>query len=267
MSANPRVFRLLSGRRLDHIRLTIGDLTDGNGKILAASNIDWQLVGLVGYGPTNDKTTDVLLPVATFGAASGNTHSLLATVLAPAGARAGKYTGTITIETDSGLDSIVNINATVHDFAIPAADTAGCMHFRTTWTLNDLGSPAADQPYGDLLLSYRMSPDNIYWNPMPDIENLEHWHTRGMTAFTAGRADNLWHPGDLQNPGGVDDFFAALRASPHEARCARWHNSSWLLLWSWAASATARNIIARVANGPYLLNCCDPDPHCLDQIL
>jgi Family of unknown function (DUF6067) len=203
------------GRRLDHIHLTIGDLTDGHGKIHAASNIDWQLVGLVGYGATNDKTPDVLLPVSKFDAAPGNTHSLLVTVLAPAGARAGKYTGTITIETDSGLDTTVYINATVYDFAIPAASTVGCMHFRTTWTLNDLGSPAANQPYGDLLLSYRMSPDNIYWNPMPDIGNLEHWYERGMTTFTVGRADNLWHPGDLQAPGGVDDFFTALRASVH----------------------------------------------------
>jgi hypothetical protein len=203
------------GRRLDHIRLAIGDLSDGREKIHAAGNIGWQLVGLIAYGANADKTPDVLLPVSEFDVAPGNTHSLLVTVLAPAGSKAGKYTGTITIETDSGLNSTVNVSVTVYDFANPAANSVGCMHFRTTWTLNDLGSPAANRPYGDLLLSYRMSPDNIYWNPMPDIGNLEHWYERGITSFTVGRADNLWHPGDLHAPGGVDDFFTALRASPH----------------------------------------------------
>jgi Domain of unknown function (DUF4091) len=203
------------GRRLDHIRLTISDLTNGHAKIHAAVNMNWQLVGLVGYGANADMTPDVLLPVPQFDAAPGNTHSVLVTVLAPANARAGKYTSTITVETDSGLNATVHITATVYDFVIPAANTVGCMHFRTTWTLNDLGPPAANQPYGDLLLSYRMSPDNIYWNPMPDIGNLEHWYMRGMTTFTVGRADNLWHPGDFQTPGGVEDFFATLRASPH----------------------------------------------------
>ena len=140
---------------------------------------------------------------------------------APAGAVAGAYTGTITIKTDSGLDTAVTISAIVHDFAIPAAGSIGAMNLRNTWTLHDWGNAAEYQAYGDLLLSYRMGPDNIYrYKPLapPDVATLvatlEYWYSLGLNTFSILKADNLWHVGDLQTHG-VHDFFSALAASPH----------------------------------------------------
>src|SRR5262249_37233666 len=107
---------------------------------------------------------------------------------------------------------VVAINVTVYGFAISTAGIAGSMHLRTTWTLNDFGTPADYQAYGDLMLGYRMCPDNIYRNGTPDISILEHWYSLGLNTFSVYKADNLWHPGDLQNQG-VDAFFTALGAS------------------------------------------------------
>ena len=139
---------------------------------------------------------------------------MLITVLAPAGTPAGRYTGTLTVQTDSGLDTTVMISASVRGFAIPAASTVGSMHLRTTWTLNDFGDSATYRQYGDCLLSYRMCPDNIYRNTTPDIPTLEHWYLQGLNTFSVYKADNLWHTGDLQTQG-VDAFFTALAASTY----------------------------------------------------
>ena len=199
------------GRRLDHVRLLIGDLLSG-GNTLSAVNLSWQVVGMVTYGGVIQP--DILLPVSDFDAAIGNTHSVLVTVTVPANTPSGLYTGAITVKTDSGTDTVVNVSATVYGFAIPAASTVGSMNLRTTWTLNDFGTAAQYQAYGDLLLGYRMCPDNIYRNATPDIPTLEHWYARGVNTFSVYKADNLWHPGDLQNQG-IDAFFTALAGSTH----------------------------------------------------
>jgi Concanavalin A-like lectin/glucanases superfamily/Domain of unknown function (DUF4091) len=205
------VIQPASGRRLDNIRLILRDLTSG-ANALAAANLSWQLVGVVTYG--NVQYADILLPARNFDAAIGNTHSVLVTVLAPAGTPAGLYAGTLTVQTDSGLDTAVSISANVYQFEIPAASTIGSMHLRTTWTLNDFNSPAQYPAYGDCLLSYRMCPDNIYRNAAPDVDTLGHWYSLGLNTFSVYKADNLWHTGDLQAQG-VDAFFTALAASPH----------------------------------------------------
>ena len=209
-------------RRLDRVRVVITDLI-GAGNVISASNLSWQVVGVIKALHDNDRTyPDVLLPVTRLNAATNKTHSILVTVRAPAGAVAGVYTGTITIKTDSGLDSAVTISATVHDFAIPAARSIGAMNLRNTWTLHDWGNGARYQAYGDLLLSYRMGPDNIYRHKAlapPDVATLvatlEHWLSLGLNTFSILKADNLWHARGLAASRGVDNFFSALAASPH----------------------------------------------------
>ncbi len=201
-----------SGRRLDHVRLVISDLTSG-ANTLTANNISWQVVGLITY--LDGKIyADIPMPVSDFNAAAGNTHSMLVTVQAPANAPAGVYSGTIKIKSDSGLDTTVNVSATVYGFAIPAASTVGSMHLRTTWTLDQgqFGTPADYQTYGDFLLSYRMCPDNIYSNATPVVSTLEHWYALGLNTFTACKADSLWHTG---GPLTIASFFTDLAASPH----------------------------------------------------
>jgi hypothetical protein len=202
------VIRPASGRRLDHVRLVISDLTSG-GNTLSAGDISWRVVGVIHDQGSN--YPDILLPVSNFDAAAGNTHAMLVTLLAPAGTPAGLYTGTITVKTDSGLDTTVNVSATVYGFAIPAASTVGSMHLRTTWTLADFGTAAEYQDYGDFLLRYRMCPDNIYRNGTPSIATLEHWYGLGLNTFSVFKADQLSNPQYLQS---VNEFFTKLAASP-----------------------------------------------------
>ena len=181
------------------VSATVSDLVrEGGAGRIPASNVAWGRIERVTteepdlHVPFVGAIPDVIIedgeavsvPPRDFGALFCRIH----TGDAPSGA----YTGQLTL-TAGAFTETVDIALTVYDFALPlrgSLRTAFCFfeHFHRQWYgLKTLSDPQREAIY-EFLLSYRLSPCNIYSGdaPFPDLRFLEKYRDR-TNFFTVGR--------------------------------------------------------------------------------
>jgi hypothetical protein len=175
-----------SGRRLDNVRVVASSLTSGANTI----PVDRAVVGLL---PDEAKwVPDVLLPITTnttnFDIQTDDTHSIVVTAKTDPSTPAGTYTGTVTVQTDSGLDTVIDVEVEVNNFTLPL----GAGNLRTTFAL--ISSPVWDEgeyrQYGDFMLEHRLNPDNYDRTQLPNVSDLQHFKDLGMNSFNIMKIDS-----------------------------------------------------------------------------
>lgn len=176
------------------------------------TNISWFEIGVLQAASSNGKTTvllpELLLPATSFTLPANTTVSILISVTVPCDAHPTSYMNAFYVKTPIGSRGI-KVQTDVYPFAIPAANQPGALsHFSQSWTLADFGTAAQYQQYGDMMLSYRMSPDNIWRNATPNPDTLGHWYGLGLDRFNLHKADSAYLPH-------IDAFFTKLAAEPH----------------------------------------------------
>ena len=193
---------VLMGRRdADTVKasVAVSDLVcDVGGASIAASAISWGRiervtteepdlpVAFVGAIPDViiEDGAPVSVPSADFGALFCRIHT--------GAAPAGLYKGKVTLTAGTFRETI-DIALTVYDFALPVRGslrTAFCFfeqYYRKWYGLKALTDPQHEAIY-EFLLSYRLSPCNIYSGtaPFPEMRFLEKYRDR-VNFFTVGR--------------------------------------------------------------------------------
>lgn len=184
------------GRELRNCTVRISDLADGQGHVLAGSNIDWKQVGFVflaklyphplmtdavpGWWP------DPLLPAKKFSVTGGTTQALWFTVHTPPDTPAGTYRGHVVVAPANAPAFTVPLSVRVYDFALPVQP-----HIKTAFALMDgylekvYGNVPRDlrRKYGDFVLRHRLNPDDISRYRPPDIDDIAYYDRRGLNAF------------------------------------------------------------------------------------
>ena len=183
---------------LKNIRIETTDLVcpKNNAKI-DRSNVQWHQVGYVHIDELRDHPAapnalpgwwpEVLLPVKTFDVKPNFAQSVWTTIYAPPGTPAGEYQGEIIVRPEGRQPTRIKIKATVYGFSLP---TQG--HLKTAFALMDgflekvYGRPLLPKirrEFGDLMLQYRLNPDDISRTEMPPIDDLVHYDSKGLNAF------------------------------------------------------------------------------------
>ena len=159
--------------------------------------VEWQRVGYVAREPgyhthpqgapeTELWLPDPLLPPAPFRVRQSSTQGLWFTVKAPPDARAGEYSGDITLTEGGEKRATVHVVARVEDFSLP--ETFG---MQTAFSVMD-GFTRAQYPgrfkekkreSWDIMLDHRLNPDDISRTTPPEIEDLLYARSRGMNRF------------------------------------------------------------------------------------
>lgn len=174
----------------------------------APDNLEWQWF-LVGYTQTGKaRQPDMLLPVDRAIAPAGVNCILYIQARAPADAKADDYQGSLAVKRGDALLFNVPISATVFDFTLPE----GPGNCRTSFALQEARKAWADgefRKYADLMLDYRVNPDNIYRLKPPDVADLEYYYSRGMNLFTVRKVARNWDISPLER------FFDELKQSPN----------------------------------------------------
>jgi hypothetical protein len=202
------------GREIKNVKIEANDLRSAStGARIPAAEIEWQQVGFVkierlrksaaNEGAWPGWWPDPLLPVEKFDLKSGFTQPVWVTVHAPAGTRAGEYSGTIRVLADDLPPVPVSLRAQVHDFELPREG-----HLKTAFSLMNgylekiYGKPLTAlrrQQFGDFLLKHRLNPDDISRTDLPEIDDLLHFNSLGLNAFNIAnlvpeRGNRTWVP-------------------------------------------------------------------------
>ena len=117
----------------------------------------------------------------------GATQAVWVDVSADADAAEGVYTGTAKVLAAGVEKGRVALSVRVRGFSLPATfglDTAmGLMdgYLRGTYPENWKKIRRQAQ---DLMLDYRLNPDDISRTELPELDDLEHARKRGMSGFT-----------------------------------------------------------------------------------
>lgn len=224
--------RTAPGTELKGCTVKTNDLTCGRSRLRAA-NVRFEQVGWVkldALSPASHLPADALpgwwpdplLPVSRFDVAPATTQALWFTVYAPPGTRPGLYSGEVSIQPRNAPALRVPLEATVYNFELP---TQG--HLKTAFALMDgyleklYGkplSPLMRRKYGDFALQYRLNPDDISRTDPPDLDDLEHYNTRGMNAFNiinmvqprGNRTWVCWSPLEVYTPTFKQSLIARL---------------------------------------------------------
>ncbi|NSW54371.1 MAG: DUF4091 domain-containing protein [Armatimonadetes bacterium] len=213
--------RAAPGRDLKDCEVRISDLTGPRGARIEAKNVEWHQVGFVHLAKLHEHPAlpdampgwwpDPLLPVPDFDVAGGVTQSLWFTLYAPPGTPAGKYSGTVSVSPGNAQGFDVQVTANVYGFSVPDQP-----HIKTAFALMDgfleklYGplSPELRRQYGDYVLRHRLNPDDISRTDPPDLDDLEHYDSRGLNAFNVlnmvkhrGKATWVcWSPLEVYTP-------------------------------------------------------------------
>ena len=182
---------------LKNVTLELPILRTRDGKPLKGS-VAWHRVGYIPRGGmlfyhemspafSAGWIADPLLPPAPLRVRKGSTQALWVDVKADADAESGDYAGYARVLVSGVEKAKVVLFARVRKFSLPETfglDTAmGLMDgfLRETYP----GSwKRLSREAQDLMLDYRLNPDDISRTEFPDLDDLEHAKKRGMSGFT-----------------------------------------------------------------------------------
>ncbi len=171
-------------------------LRNSRGEMLKGS-VEWRRVGYVarepGYNPHplgapehEMWLPDPLLPPAPFRVRRGSTQGLWFTVRAAPDAVPGEYSGTAVITERGERRAEVRVRVTVEDVSLPATfgmPTAFCVMDGFTKAQYPGRFAEKKRESWDLMLDYRLNPDDISRTSPPDVADLLHARERGMNRF------------------------------------------------------------------------------------
>ena len=182
---------------LENVTIEIPTLRTRDGKPLKGS-VAWRRVGYIPRGGmlfyhehspafSAGWMADPLLPPAPFRVRKGSTQALWVDVKADADAESGVYAGYAKVLAAGKEMSRVGLSVRVRKFALPETfglDTAmGLMDGFLRETYPDTWKKVSRQAQ-DLMLDYRLNPDDISRTVLPGLDDLEHAKNRGMSGFT-----------------------------------------------------------------------------------
>ena len=182
---------------LKNVTLELPTLRTRDGKPLKGS-VAWHRVGYIPRGGMlfyHEKSpafsagwiADPLLPPAPLRVRKGSTQALWVDVKADADAESGDYAGYAKVLVSGVEKAKVVLFARVRKFSLPETfglDTAmGMMDGFLRETYPDKWKKLSREAQ-DLMLDYRLNPDDISRTEFPDLEDLEHAKKRGMSGFT-----------------------------------------------------------------------------------
>jgi len=225
--------RTAPGVELRDCTVQLGDLADGHGHVIPASDLQWHQVGYVEFKEFSQGAVlpedaapgwwpDPLLPVSTFDVTPAFTQALWFTVYARPGTPAGVYRGNVVIAPAQADPVQVAVEAEVYGFELPVQP-----HLKTAFALMDgfleklYGKPLPVElrrAYGDYLLQHRLNPDDISRTDPPDLADLEYYDARGLNAFNVlnmveprgTRTWVCWSPGEVYTPAFKQQLIARL---------------------------------------------------------
>ena len=182
---------------LKNVTLELPTLRTRDGKPLKGS-VAWHRVGYIPRGGMlfyHEKSpafsagwiADPLLPPAPLRVRKGSTQALWIDVKADADAESGDYAGYARVLVSGVEKAKVVLFARVRNFSLPETfglDTAmGLMDGFLRETYPDSWKKLSREAQ-DLMLDYRLNPDDISRTEFPDLDDLEHAKKRGMSGFT-----------------------------------------------------------------------------------
>ena len=177
--------------------LRVSRLTDRSGREFNGS-VGWQRVGYLpretfimahpySPDPRENWIPDPLLPAAPFCVRKGSTQALWITAAAAAEAVPGVYFGEIEVVERGKVRGKVSVSVRVRDFSLPETfglDTSFALmdgFLRRTYPAS---WKAMRRQAQDVLLDHRLNPDDITRTSPPDVDDLIHARSRGMSGFT-----------------------------------------------------------------------------------
>lgn len=182
---------------LENVTLELPELRTREGKPLKGS-VAWHRVGYIPRGGmlfyhefspafSAGWIADPLLPPAPFRVRKGSTQALWIDVKAAADAESGDYAGYAKVLVAGKEKARVALFARVRKFSLPETfglDTAmGLMDGFLRETYPDDWKKISREAQ-DLMLDYRLNPDDISRTALPELDDLEHAKKRGMSGFT-----------------------------------------------------------------------------------
>lgn len=182
---------------LKNVTLELPTLRTRDGKPLKGS-VAWHRVGYIPRGGmlfyhemspafSAGWIADPLLPSAPLRVRKGSTQALWVDVKADADAESGDYAGYARVLVSGVEKAKVVLFARVRKFSLPETfglDTAmGLMDGFLRETYPDSWKKLSREAQ-DLMLDYRLNPDDISRTEFPDLDDLEHAKKRGMSGFT-----------------------------------------------------------------------------------
>ena len=182
---------------LKNVTLELPTLRTRDGKPFKGS-VAWHRVGYIPRGGMlfyHEKSpafsagwiADPLLPPAPLRVRKGSTQALWVDVKADADAESGDYAGYARVLVSGVEKAKVVLFARVRNFSLPETfglDTAmGLMDGFLRETYPDSWKRLSREAQ-DLMLDYRLNPDDISRTEFPDLDDLEHAKKRGMSGFT-----------------------------------------------------------------------------------
>ena len=182
---------------LKDVTLELPSLRTRDGKPFKGS-VAWHRVGYIPRGGMlfyHEKSpafsagwiADPLLPPAPLRVRKGSTQALWVDVKADADAESGDYAGYARVLVSGVEKAKVVLFARVRNFSLPETfglDTAmGLMDGFLRETYPDSWKKLSREAQ-DLMLDYRLNPDDISRTEFPDLDDLEHAKKRGMSGFT-----------------------------------------------------------------------------------
>ena len=181
---------------LSGVTLEIAPLKDASGGVLDGA-VKWERIGYVprksGYVQHPDAPEDremwlpdPLLPAAPFKVKRASTQGAWITVYAAPGAKPGVYRSTVRVMQGGKTISSVPVSAEVFDFELAhtfALDTSfslmdGFMRDKYPDSWRRMKKQAID-----VMLDHRLNPDDISRTSPPELEDLLHAKSRGMSRF------------------------------------------------------------------------------------
>lgn len=194
------------GKPLQNVSVTVSDLTlnAGSGSqippqhsVIPASRVALNLVDFVrAFDPPYEVEyegwyPDPLMDYKPFDVAQGGIRPVWVTVHTPEDAKAGVYTGTITIKPANAEETKLPLEVKVWDFAVPTTS-----HLKTAFAFMEdrykawYGEPMSkDQRYQayQMLLEHRINPSMIYSKSItPEVDYIPYCMERGMNAICLG---------------------------------------------------------------------------------
>jgi hypothetical protein len=169
----------------------------GSGRQRFDGEVTWQRVGYIRRqrpyhqhpcGAPSHETwlPDPLLPPAPFNVRASSTQGVWLTARAGHGAKPGLYSGQAILKAGGRLLRKIPVTLRVRGFANPKTfglPTAFCVMDTFTRAQYPERSDEMVRKAHDLMLDYRLNPDNISRTEMPRIEDLLHARKRGMNRF------------------------------------------------------------------------------------
>ena len=208
--------RLPAGCRRS-VAVDVSELVDSNGgrlggepvKCFFASNV-WVRVPshhpAVPYSSVSNWTPEILVPATQATLPGGFTQTIWLDFAVPAAQPAGLYRGQVQLQLDQPAETIViPVAVKVYDFTLPQRPS-----FRNAFAQMDNFAksrygqltPELHRKLSDLMLDYRLNPDDISRLTPPAMETLRHADERGMTSFCVSQLatdlpeGHLWKVGD-----------------------------------------------------------------------